>query len=244
MSLRLKIGWSVVFACIIFNAASQEFHGPTVTLTAKSNTFNAKLSGKQYYFYSLIEGSVYLNDDWTKGAVILQNGDRYDSLFLKLNALDEDLVTYNERTGAVMVIDKFLIDEFILDVNKAAESTFSKLYFDKYPKGEHYYNLLYEGKLKLVRWYHAHEEKTTIYRDIHGLMRDSRYKINSTYFIDFPDNNLVKIKGTRKSLVNLFPEEKKQIRKLLRQNKVNFASKNALELARAVQLIETEFFPD
>ena len=242
MNLHKKIIFTIVFASMMLGAVCQEFHAPTVSLTTKSNTLNYKLSGSQYYFYSFLEGTVYLNDDWVRGSVVLENGDRFDNILLKLNTFTEDLITFNERIGAVEIIDKFIVDEFTMDTDKSSENLFRKLYFDKYPKGDHYFNVLYEGKLKLFCWYYTYEEKTSIYRDVHGLMRASRYKLNPIYFILFPDNNLIKVKSTRKSLVNLFPEQKKRIRKLFRKNKIRFTSKSTSELGRAVNLIETEFF--
>jgi len=242
MNLQLKILFTIVFASMMFSAVCQEFHAPITSLTTKSNTLNYKLSGSQYYFFSSLEGSAYLNDDWVRGSVILENGDRYDSLLLKLNTFTEDLITFNERIGAVAIIDKFIVDEFTMDTDKSSENLFRKMYFDKYPKGEHYFNMLYEGKLKLLCWYYTFEKKTSTYKDVAGITRDSYYKLSPIYFIEFPDNTLVKVKSTRKSLINLFPEQKKRIRKLLRKNKIHFYSKNTSELARAVNLIETEFF--
>lgn len=242
---RTKIvAFPVVVLLMLLNASAQEFHDPRLPLTTESNTLNYKLTGRQYAFYSTLQGSVYLTDDWVKGSVILENGDTHEDIYLKLNTLLGELITYNERNGATMVIDKFIVDKFKMQSPESSSVLFQKMYFDKYPKGEHYYNVLYENRLKLLCWYRTTEETTSLYRDKYGFLRDSRFNQESIFFILFPDDNLVKIKGTKRSLINLFPDQKRRIRRLLRKNRINFSSKSTGEIARAVKLIEAEFFSE
>ena len=44
-----------------------------------------------------------MNDDWVKGGVTLENGDKHEDVYLKLNTLSEELLTHNERVGASAV---------------------------------------------------------------------------------------------------------------------------------------------
>ena len=90
-------------------------------------------------------------------------------------------------------------------------------------------------------WFGKHktnEEKTSLYRDINGLMRDSQFKLTLTYFILFPDNELIKIYPNRRSFINLFPEQKKIVRRLLRRNSINL--KREEDMVKAVSLVEKE----
>lgn len=242
MNIRKKITFSIACLFTLLNAVSQEFHDPRLPLTAESNTLNYKLTGRQYYFHSTLQGSVYLNDDWVKGSVTLENGDKHEDVYLKLNTLSEELITHNERVGSTIIIDKYIIDEFNLKNDKSSSNIFRKLNFDEYPKGEHYFNVLYENELTLLCWYRTIEETTSYYRDSYGYLRDTWFKQESVYLLLLPDNNLVRIKGTKRSLINLFPEQKRKIRRLLRRNRINFSSESSAEITRAVKLIETEFF--
>ncbi len=237
-----KISVLVVLVLAVFAGSAQEFYNSVNPLTTGANSLNYKLTGRKYYFTSSLEGTVYVDNEWTAGSVILENGDRYDNVYLKLNTLTEDLICYNERTGSIIILDKYIIDEFLMDTGNSISPRFRKIYFDKYPKGEHYFNVLYDGKLQFLLWYQTHEVKTSVYRDSHGFLRDTEYKPAQDFFLVFPDNNIIKIKGTRKSLIDVFPDKKKEVRYLFRKNKIRIASKNMAELARAVNLIEEEFF--
>jgi hypothetical protein len=230
-----------LFILLIVGATAQEIYNPWELFTTESNTLNHKLTGKKYHFHSVLQGTVYLDDEWRKGALTLENGDRYDSIYMKYNTYLEELIVYNERTGAIFMPDKSIISEFTLDTGNQGPGLFRKIYFGKYPKGEHYFNVLYEGEeLKLFVWHKTDEVKISLYKDEYGLMRDSEFRMSTTYFLVFPDNDIRKITPTRGSFVQLFPEQKKSVRRLLRKNHVSFESNS--KIIQAVRLIENEFF--
>ena len=241
MRLRLKISIIVVLVLMIISAKSQEFYESVNPVTTKSNTLKRKLTGRQYYFRTTLNGTVYLNDEWELGSVLLENGDRFDDVYLKLNTYLEELVLFNERTGGIMVLDKFIIDEFEIKSDRISQNVFRKIYFDKYPKGEHYYNIIYDGKIKLLIWHRTNEVKTSVYKDGHGLLRDSEYKQEQIYFLVFPGEDIIKIANKRRAFIHVIPEQKKEMRKLFRKNNIHI-SQGTSEIARAVKLIEDEFF--
>lgn len=241
MKLFLKISISAIWILMMFSAKSQEFYESANAISIQSNNLKYKLTGSQYYFSETLYGTVYFNEDWEKGSVLLKNGDRIDNVYLKLNTFSEELIVFNERTGAIMILDNFIIDEF--EINSASNSykLFRKIYFDKYPKGEHYYNVIYDGKIKLLIWHVTSEVKTSVYTDGHGFLRDSEFKQEQIYFLVFPDGNIVKMANKRRAFIHVLPEQKKAIRKLFRKNNIHFGS-SLSEIARAVKLIEEEFF--
>ena len=244
MKVFRKISFLVILFLAMFVTNAQEFYNPLSQINANANSLNYKLTGRRYIFRSTLKGSSYLNDDWQRGSVILENGDRYDSLYLRLNTVNEDLIWYNERTGAQIVLDSYIIDEFVLGTGKNTPPLFRKMIYNKYPKGEHYYNVLYDGKMKFLLWYETDETGTSEYRDMLGYLRNTEYKLHTQFFVVLPDENMVKIAGNRKSFINLFPEQKKRVRQLLRKNKIDLIRKNKAEMARLVKLIDAEFFPE
>ena len=241
MRIRLKIGITFVLFLAIISAESQEFYDSPNPLSTNSNTLNYKLTGRQYYFRENLNGTVYLNDDWELGSVLLRNGDRFENIYLKLNTFLEELIVFNERTGAIMIMDKFIIDEFELNNRFNSNNKFRNIYFDKFPKGHHYFNVIYDGKIKLFIWYQTKEVKTSVYKDDYGLLRDSEFKQEVDYFLVFPNGDVYKMAKKRSAYINLFPEQKKTVRQLFRKNKIHFTY-GASEAARAVKLIEEEFF--
>jgi hypothetical protein len=237
-----KIILLVNLVLAVFAVNAQEFYRSVKPVTTEGNSLNYKLSGRQYYFTSVLRGSVNFNDFWSVGSVILENDDRYDSVSLMLNIFTEDLIWFNNRTGSLIVLDKYAIKEFILDTENSEKMLFRKIYNDKILKGEHYFNVFYEGEIKLLGWHRVTEVSTSLYRDFYGYLRDKEYVRQVNYFIMFPNNDIVKINGSKKSFVNLFPEQKKTVRQIFRKNDIYLVEKNRNEILRATKLIESEFF--
>lgn len=240
MMYRINIV-SLLFMLLTTAASAQEIQKPWDSFTPDSNTLNHKLTGTQYYFFSTLNGTAYFNDNWLKGSILLVNGDRYNDIYLKYNTFKEELVVFNERNGAIFVPDKYIISEFMLNLSSGRSEVFRKIYFDKFPKGERYFNILYDGdKLKLLIWHKTIEANVSMYRDKYGIRRATEFRQDITYFILFPDDNLVKISPNRRSFINLLPEQKKEVRKVLRKNRISYSSRESL--VKAVELIESTFF--
>lgn len=225
-------------ALFINEAFAQDMHKEWINLTAASNSLNYKLPGKRYYLRTSFMGSPFINGKWCLTDIILENGDRYDSLQIRLNSYLDEIIVYNERVGATILLDKSAISEFHMRFADGHNEHFKKIYFDNYPKGDRYFSILHEGKLKVLLWYKTVEEKTTAYTDILGIMHDSEYRLTKNYYVVFPDNEMVKFSLKRRSFLDLFPEQKKQARRIIRKNDVSFETES--EITRAVRLIENE----
>lgn len=241
MIIRIKILLAVLFVFLVINLTAQEFYNSVRPLTTESNTLNYKLTGNQYYFHSTLKGTVYLNDEMLRSNIKLVNGDRYEGIYAKLNTLLDEVIVYNERTGATFILDKSIVDEFEMGKEVGPYNLFRKVYSDKVPKGYHYFNVLYDGDVKLYLWYRTFETKTSVYDDSQGIRRDSQFEPIDSYYLVFPDNSIHRVQpNKRRAFLNLFPEQKRNLRKLFRKNKVQFNSNQ--ELVRATQLIEQEIF--
>jgi len=242
MNIRFKIAWLVLFVCLGIDSRAQELYNSLKPLTTAANTLNYKLTGNQYNFWPTLNGTVYLNNDWVHCDVTLENGDVYKDIYVRLNTYWDELIFYNERVGSVIVLDKTIIDEFELKGGAGSHGLFRKVYFDKLPKGDRYVNVLFDGKVKLYLWNQTLVVKTSVYRDnyIHGGLRDSEYKQELNYFVVFPDNSFYKVTTKRHSFVQLFPDDKRVVRRLFRKNKIHFYSPD--DIIKATQVIEQEFF--
>lgn len=241
MRLRIKIGLSFLAFFVATGVSGQQFYNSVKPLTTASNTLNYKLTGNQYYFWPKFMGTVYLNDEWSLAKLKLENGDIYEDVYVKLNTLFDELLIYNERVGSVITVDKTIIDEFELNQGMETYNLFRKVYFDRYPKGYHYVNVLYDGDVKLYIWHETMITKTSLYRNPVGNgMLDSEYKQELNYIIVFPDGSMHKVAAKRRTFLRLFPEQKRTLKRLFRRAGVHFYTN--LELIEATRIIEKEIF--
>ena len=188
-----------------------------------------------------MDGTVYLNDEWSSGSLKLENGDRYENVYLKLNTFLEELVVYNDRTGAIFYLDKSIIDEFNMGLKFNSYNLFRRVYLNEAPKGDHYFNVLYDGKVKLYLLHKTDEIPTSSYRDDNGYLRASVYKQSKTYYVVLPDNSFYRVSPKRRSFLQLFPEQKSKLRKAFRKSGIHFF--NELDgTVSATKLVEQELF--
>ncbi len=223
-------------------AQAQRPFNVDVELTTNSNTINYKLPGKQFYPIYVPSGSEFYDDQWMRGYVILENEDKYDSLFLKYNTFKDELVSLNGRTGTMIMLDKDAIMEFGLYETPGFTKRFKKMELDKVPKGEHYFNVPYNGNLKLTVWYRTLEEQSAPFKDKNGFLQVSTYVLRLQYFVRFPDGHFEKFKLNRGSLLALFPDSKREIRRILRKDR-NWVKTEA-SAARAIELIDKQFYSE
>ncbi len=242
MKVLIKIWFLFVLILGTFASSGQEFYKSVNQISTEANSLNYKLTGKRHYIEPSFKGSPYLYDEWQLGSILLENGDNYDSLYLNLNTLTEELIWYNKRTGSLVDLDKFIVNEFTFNGNPNDIRLFKKIYSDKYHKGEHYYNILHDGEIKLWLWHRTIVTVTSVYKDVWGNMLNSEYDLHDEFFVVLPDSDVVRIKNNRKSLIQLFPEHRRVVRRLLVRNGIDYRDISPSEMARAVKLIDQEIF--
>ena len=241
MRFQIKITMFILAFFVTAGVSGQQFYNSVKPLTTASNTLNYKLTGNQYYFWPKYMGTVYLNDEWSHAILKLENGDIYDDVYVRLNTLFDELLLYNERVGSVITIDKSIIDEFKLKQGFESYNLFRKVYFDKYPKGYHYVNVLYDGDVKLYLWHETEIVKTSLYKNpVSGGMLDSEYKHEFNYIVVFPDGTMHKVAAKRRTFLQLFPEQKSTLKRLFRRAGIHFFTNQ--ELIEATKIIEKEIF--
>jgi hypothetical protein len=238
MNVKTKI---ILFSAIIFlsvNVFAQNFrYSPWKNLTTDSNSPDYKIPGKLYVFNSILNGSVYLYEIWKQGSIILENGATYDSLMLKLNTLQGELIMYNELSGANIEIDKEAVKEFTIVDEYGNIELFRKVFSDQIPAGNKYVNILYEGKIKLFLWHKTKELLTIPYLNRSGLTQNSEFYTTKIYYLDLPGQGIVRFNPKLSSVIELFPEQKKTIKRLHRKEHLSY--KENTEIIRAIKSIET-----
>lgn len=237
---RKALATCVVLLSVVFVVNAQKNDITKIELNTSSNSINYKIPGKQFYAKYIPSGSDFLYDEWKMGYVILENGDKYDDIHLKYNTLNDELITLNGRTNTLIMIDKDAVQEFGIYSDSGLTQRFKKYKFEKGTKDHLYFNVLYEGNLKVVIWQRTIEEKISPYRDKNGYLQVSEFNLRPQNYVGFPDGEFKRFRFTRVSFFSLFADKKQEIRRLLRQNK-NHLRTNA-DYIEAVKLIESKFY--
>lgn len=235
---------STVITCALFIflsalATAQNPYNVEIELTTASNSVNYKLPGKQFFPVYVPLGSEFFDEAWREGYVVLENGDRYENLNLKYNTFKDELITINDRTRVMVLLDKDAISEFGF-YSATKNQRFVKMYFNKVPSGDHYFMTQHDGSLKYAIWYRTQDVATTPYRDKNGYLQMSEFEMSLNHYVCFPDNDFKKFKLNRRSLVLLFPDQKKEIRRMLRKERNRV--KTISEATRAIEIIDREYF--
>lgn len=211
----------MVFISIVlagFSAVAQNTGLHWDNLNTGSNRLQGKIMGETYYVTSEANNYYFLHYDWLPGTLKMVDGDEYDDLFLRLDAYNDELVAYNNRIRALFVLEKELVKEF--DITEGEKTmTFIKHFDDERGKSR-YFEELYSGSVELLVFHHVDEVKVSPYKDRLGVLRDTEFHLNKDYFIYSPENGFRKIKLNRRSFYKAFPENKREIKKNFRKNKV------------------------
>lgn len=205
---------------IAFGVHGQKFEFHWEQLNEASNRLEGKLTGTVYVLTAQSNSSYFLHNDWLEGTITLDDDDVYKDLKLRFQAFNNELVVYNNNLRNLYVVDKEKVKSFTIKTPEKNQK-FIKYYFDGFPKGERYYEILYKGQRELLAYHVVIEEKTRPFVDQFGIMRDSRFKLNTIYYMYSPETGFDRMRLRRHSLLSHFPESKREIRRLLRRRNVD-----------------------
>lgn len=228
---------TAIFVILLFtlqlNAQNFEFHWEQ--LNDSSNRLEGKLTGTVYVLTSKSNSNFFYNKDWLDGTITLEDNDVYQGLKLRFQAFNNELVVYNENLRNLFVVDKEKVKNFRIQ-SSSGNQNFVKIYFDGYPKGDRYYEVLYDGRRKMLAYHEVLEEKTRPYIDQFGIMKDTNFRLNTIYYLYSKEDGFKRIRLRRRSLLSHFPDDKREIRRLLRRNNVDVFEKEGM--IRAFKLLD------
>jgi hypothetical protein len=185
-----------------------------------------KLTGYLYAYPVGIEGSPYLQEDWQVGDLNLENGRTANNVRIRFSLINNDLIFYNESLKRVFVADRETIKSFIMNPGSKDSLLFIKYWGPEVGfklKKNDFVHVLYQGKINFMKKYFADIINAN---DI-----NSRNKVfpQKYYFVNF-DNQTVEIKLNYRSIYHLFPSKKKEIKKIISENRIRKASEKNLEI--------------
>ena len=213
-------------------------------LDEKSNRPKGKLQGEVFYLSMISNANHFLQKDWVNGTIVLKDGDIFENVRMRYMAYGDELVAYNNDIKTLLVVDKNTVKEFIFKVSSetgtSTEIKFINLDSLNLPNNRSYFQWLYSGKAKLLCFHQIEEEKVNPYNGIDGKKYDTEFRLKSMYYIWSNEKDFSRIQLNNRSLCNLFPENKKAIKKMFRKNRINIS--NEKSAIQAVELLDSEGF--
>lgn len=208
-------------------------------LGTNSNRLEGKLTGTIYYIPPLDSKQHFYYDGWQQGTVVLEDGDIFSGLQMNYLSKGDELVVYNPNLRQLFLTDKEKVKSFTVHFAQT-EHKFVKLYLEGFWGGNRYFRVLYSGTKQLLAYHYVFEEKTRMYTDEHGNRRGVRLVPKTIYYIYSPDSGFKILKKKRSSFVRLFPEEKREVRRIFRRN--NLRNFNETEMIEAFKLLDEAGF--
>lgn len=221
MKTRIKTIIAVAFLLFPLLVLAQPDDTPWKDVSARSNHLRGKLSGKKYTLTYISRGSHFYHDNFLAGKLTLEDGEIYDSIMVRYNSFIDELVCYNPNTKALFTIDKFLLKEFEVASPVFGYQRFRKMKFANNPDGGRFFLVLYEGRINLLAFYKTKELKSSAYKDSNGIMKDTEYILTETFYTYSPEKGFNRFAPYKESFLNLYSKNKKQVRQILRKNRLN-----------------------
>ena len=202
-------------------------------LNSNSNRLEGKLMGDSYYTSALANRYFFLTD-WLPGDIYLEDDDVVENVEIRFLISENELIFYNARLRNLFKIDKDIVTKFVVYDN-GNKRVFTKIYFDGVVEGFRYFEMLFEGEKSLLENHSISEIKVSPYKDKNGVLRDTQYQQRTSYYLYSADSDFQKVNIKRRAFIKLYPQDKKQIRKIYRQNRLGFNTQN--DLVQAVSLL-------
>lgn len=167
-------------------------------------------------YSQVVAGSPYLFDSVQLASLVLKNGYQYDSVPIKLNVLDDNIVFYKD--GKEMIaqtpITTVAIQEPVTGkiFQMQHYSNFENIYA---PVDKGWYQVLYKGKAVLLKRIYKKLNESKPYNSPNT---EQRIQTSSAYYVFF-NKKLIAVKKL-KELADVFPEKEILIKEAIEKNKI------------------------
>lgn len=200
-------------------------------LNQKSNRLQGKLQGEIYHLNVIRNANYFLQKDWVEGTIVLKDGDLFEGIRMRYMAYGDELVAYNDNNYSLFIVDKSTVKQFTLKESSGYSGfiqrkfiTLDSLYLHQ---SKTYFEELFSGSVKLLAFHLIEETTVRPYKDAYGNLSDTEFNSETLYYILSDNKGLSKIKLRNRSLIKLYPEYKKEIRKQLRKNRINIYNESS-----------------
>jgi hypothetical protein len=202
------------------------------------NSANGKMIGTKY-IYSLHNSTNYFfHKDWYEGTLMASDGEAYSEIPLRYDAFNDELVAYNSTVKGLFVVDKFSVDAFTVKTPHNGTQYFRRMSLAELDNKEHYFEIIYSGKVSLVSFHRITEHKISLYTNQFGQPDNREYILAAQCFLLFQDQAALRILPGKRSVLSLFPERKRELRRLLKLNQIEDFSIGGIP--KVVELLDKE----
>ena len=196
------------------------------------STFLCELTGETYVEFRGYNGSQYFNDDWAESNILTSTGEMLYGKKLKYNGLLDEVIWLNTDIPRSYKLDRALINDIWFQNIQDKPIHFKRIMIDepnKSHKSDIFAEVAVEGKISLYI-----QRKISVL-NIQTIKKEGKlypYKtIGGTpvYFIKLSSDKYFSMSRlNRSSLCKLFPNKKKDIVKLQKQNQINLNTESGL----------------
>jgi hypothetical protein len=207
-----------LFVGFIFFIGSQAL-SQTPVKTIKSDTlldnqtlYNGKIWRNLYYL--VMEDQFLFSKEYLPGNLTIRDKP-FSNVLLKYDIFNDELLTPVD-SGRILQLNKELIDSFSI-LFQSREYHFIKMTEDTLKTTKSFFNVLYNGKTKLLLKYEKKIDKLSVDGKF-----DKFYQINRLYVVS--KEKLYPMSG-KGDLFKLFPKDKIQLKDFMKKNKLRISEK-------------------
>jgi len=187
--------------------------------SAMSPSFFTVVNGEPVVFAKfskIVEGTPYFSDDWMKGNVVMNGGNQFAGVYVKLDLYDNE-VHYRDLKGNELVATTPIQKLILFD--SAAQLVFNFIngpYINANDKVKGWYQLLAEGKASLLKQIkkHMHEDKP------YGSATIERSVYTTFQYYALYSGNFIQIKKF-KDIPDILSDKKEEVAKHIKTNNLS-----------------------
>jgi hypothetical protein len=182
----------------------------------------------------------FLQKDWVNASIVLKDGEEFKNINVRYMSYNDEIVAYNENNRKLFILDKSMVRQFsytdVMRPTGLTERKFVNLDSLQAPQSKTFFEEIYSGTPKLLVFHSIREKKVKPFTDASGRLADTVFEPESKYYIYSVAKGFVKINLRNRWFINVFTENKKEIRKQLRKAGINV--KNEPTAVQALELLE------
>jgi hypothetical protein len=222
-----------IILVLITNAGllSQEYYCNCIEDISITEDFQRKLSGRFYVNRIMDYGSQFFYK-WANGDIIMNDGQIISNKYIRYNRYFDELLWLRKSDYKTALLNKETIDEFIIyNEDNSPYAHFRKARIKKwyqFDSTDVFLQVLTEGNISLyaLRTVTVIRNKIEIYdKDIYYLLMNNDYH---------------RIDASRLGLMRALPQNKTELKQIIRRNKLKVKSES--HLIKAIELLNKEYY--
>jgi hypothetical protein len=231
----MKFYINILLLLICFLSNAQTHVAPVIPVV--DSTFTSKLTGDLFYENTYVLGEQYFNQDWADGDILLSNGLLVSNKVIKYNGLIDELIWLNSSNFGKFKVDKSAVSEFWLKNISDHDIHFKRINVSDTSTihlSNIYAEVKAEGKYSLYIYHRVKVTGSEVVKLEKGSYSFDILTNAPICYIKTPSGHYLKITKLRRTkLLQLFPESKVTIAKMIKSNHLKIRSESDL-----VKLIE------